>query len=233
MGFNNDGAEAVAAPAGRPREPRAAIRAGPRREHRQDQGRPRGRRGRGPPTTSSRPACSRPTPTTWSSTSARPTRPGLRNLQAVDQLEPLLEPRVPRTRGRATSPCWSRSRPTSPTRTCSPWPTWPSAIGLDGIIATNTTISPRRPASTPQQVDASARAGCPAARCAERSRRCCACCASGSATRPDPDRRSAASPRSRTRAPGSTPAPTCCRATPASSTRGPSGPAGSLDGAPA
>ena len=37
--------------------------------------------------------------------------------------------------------CWSRSRPTWPTRTCSPWPTWPLAIGLDGIIATNTTIS--------------------------------------------------------------------------------------------
>ena len=48
MGFNNDGAEAVAGAARAAREASAdATRAGARRQHRQDQGRARGRRGRG------------------------------------------------------------------------------------------------------------------------------------------------------------------------------------------
>ena len=54
-----------------------------------------------------------------------PNTPGLRNLQSVEKLGPLLS-RVQETAPAARSRCWSRSRPTSPTRTCSTWPTWPS-----------------------------------------------------------------------------------------------------------
>ena len=86
MGFNNDGAEVG----------RRAAR-GARRRRRgagpcsaSTSARPRScpttTRPRSRPTTRRAPACSRRTPTTWSSTSARPTRPGLRNLQAVEKL---------------------------------------------------------------------------------------------------------------------------------------------------
>ena len=96
------------------------------------------------PTTRSAPACSRRTPTTSWSTSPRPNTPGLRSLQAVERLAPLLDEvrRVAdEAAGRRRAAAASRSPPTSPTRTWSPSPSWPVSHGLDGIIATNTTIS--------------------------------------------------------------------------------------------
>ena len=69
MGFNNDGAEAVAARLGAPAEDRSRCRVG--HQHRQDQGGARGRRRRR--LREERHACWRRTPTTWWSTSPRPT----------------------------------------------------------------------------------------------------------------------------------------------------------------
>ena len=99
-----------------------------------------------------------------------PNTPGLRDLQAVEKLEPLLAAvratADDATEGRdAGCRCWSRSPPTSPTTTCSRWPTWPTALGLDGIIATNTTISRDGLASDPADGRArSVPAGCPGGR---------------------------------------------------------------------
>ena len=45
-----------------------------------------------------------------------------------------------------------RARPGA-TTTCSRWPTWPSALGLDGIVATNTTISRDGLRSAAEQVE--------------------------------------------------------------------------------
>ena len=62
-----------------------------------------------------------------------PNTPGLRSLQAVERLGPLLEAvratRPTRSTDRRGCRCWSRSRPTSPTTTCSRSPTSPSALG--------------------------------------------------------------------------------------------------------
>ena len=118
-------------------------------------------------------------------------------------------PRGRRGRRRGACRCWSRSPPTSPTTTCSPSPTWPSRIGLDGIIATNTTISPRRPAhARAPRSRRSAPAGCPAGRSRERVARGAAAAARPGRRPTSPWSASAASPPSTTPARGSTPGAT-------------------------
>ena len=67
-----------------------------------------------------------------------PNTPGLRGLQAVETLRPLLEA-VRDAAGRRR--CWSRSRPTCPTTRSTAIARSPSSSGLAGLIATNTTIS--------------------------------------------------------------------------------------------
>ena len=185
MGFNNDGAEVGRAPARRtarversapPATPgaRASTSARPRWC-------PRTTRRRCWRTTRRAPGCSRRTPTTWSSTSPRPTRPACARLQAVERLEPLLravrrradqvtgdaagaaagqDRARPRRRGRA-----GRGRPGPrhrPRRRSSP-PTPRSAA---------TACSAPRPRSRRP-----APAGSPARRCASGRWRCCGCCA--------------------------------------------------------
>jgi dihydroorotate dehydrogenase len=81
-----------------------------------------------------------------------PNTPGLRNLQAVEKLEPLL-PRCGSVADEATVPLLVKIAPTSPTTTC--WRRRPrAALGLDGIIATNTTISRDGLATDPAAVEA-------------------------------------------------------------------------------
>ena len=162
MGFNNDGAEVVARRRPRARAARrratatSAGRATGRcsgRQHRQDQGGARGRRGGGAGRLREERAAARavrrlPRRQRQLAQHPRPAQPaGGRAARAAARA------RTPHgRRGRADARgcrCWSRSPPTSPTTTCSPSPTSPCAIGLDGIIATNTTISRDGPAHRP------------------------------------------------------------------------------------
>ena len=157
MGFNNDGAEAVAARLAARESPLCGRRrSGPRRQHRQDQGRAGGRGACGDYEKSA-PGCSRRTPTTWSSTSARPTRPDCATCRP--------------------SRSWSRSSACGAAGVAGDVPLLvkiapdladddvlavadlAAAIGLDGIIATNTTISRDGLASTPEQVEAAGAGG--------------------------------------------------------------------------
>ena len=133
----------------------------------------------------SAPGCSRRTPTTWSSTSARPTRPGLRDLQAVEKLEPLLDA----VRRRADEvadrrvPLLVKIAPDLADEDVLAVADLAAAIGLDGIIATNTTISRDGLASDPgSRSRPPAPADSPAGRCTERSLEVMRCCATGSAT---------------------------------------------------
>ena len=186
MGFNNDGAEVVAARLRRRAADRRRRRAGARRQHRQDQGRARGRRGgRARRLRDARPACSRPTPTTSSSTSARPTPPACaacRRSSGSARCSSTCAGSPTASRDRRGCRCWSRSPPTSPTTTSSPSPTSPWTIGLDGIVATNTTISRDGLRSHPDEVADGRRRGAlraPADR--PRRSRSCGCCAAASA----------------------------------------------------
>ena len=91
-----------------------------------------------------------------------PNTPGLRDLQAVEKLEPLLRRRPqPRRRPlRPPRPAAGQDRPRPrATTTCSPSPTSRARLGLDGIVATNTTISRDGLASTPEQVEAAGAGG--------------------------------------------------------------------------
>ena len=165
MGFNNDGAEAVSARLTQRAQASPPTR-GPGREHRQDQGRPRGRRGRGPGRLHQvgPPARSR-WPTTWSSTSARRTRRAC-------------APSRPWTGwGRCSRPyaawptylCSSRSLPTSPTTTWWTWHGSPSTSGWTGS-SPPTRPSPRQGLSTPAaEVEAVGAGGLSGAPVAERS----------------------------------------------------------------
>ena len=119
-----------------------------------------------------------------------PNTPGLRNLQAVERLEPLLA-HVRRTADEVTRDgrgsrgggcrCWSRSRPTSPTTTCCAVADLALASGLDGVIATNTTIS-RAGLRTDADRVSDRRRRRALRRAARRAlpRRCSGCCATGS-----------------------------------------------------
>ena len=149
MGFNNDGAEVVARrlaargrrPAGAAPGPVLGVNIGKTKVVPEDD---EARR----PTTRSRPACWRRTPTTSSSTSARPNTPGLRDLQAVEQLEPLL--RAVRRRAdevtRRPGAAAGQDRPGPLRRRRARGRRPGPGLGLDGIIATNTTISRDGPA---------------------------------------------------------------------------------------
>ena len=159
--------------------------------------------------------CSPRTPTTWSSTSARPTRPGCATSRPSSSCAPLLDA----VRGRRPAPtgacrCWSRSPPTSPTRTSLAVADLALALGLDGIIATNTTITRDGPAhARPPRSRPSGPAGSPA----RRSTAAVAGGAAPAARRASGDRTSrssasAASRPPRTPARGSTPARRCVQA---------------------
>ena len=164
MGFNNDGAEVVAATARRSEVAARPRRSGARRQHRQDQGRARGRRGRGRATTrSQRPAARSarrlPGGQRQLAQHARPAQPaGGREARAAARA------RCSGTAGDLGARCWSRSRRTWPTRTSSPWPTWPPRSGSTG----SSRPTPRSPAtawpSHRRRSRRSARAGCPAGR---------------------------------------------------------------------
>ena len=184
MGFNNDGAEAVAAgwPARRAARPHAGpwcsgVNIGKTKVVPE-------RRGRVPPTTRRARGCSRRTPTTSWSTSSSPNTPGLRNLQAVERLRPLLRAvRRHGRRGRAagTGPAAGQDRPRPrATRTCWRSPTWPSRSAWTA----SSPPTPRSPATgsrpRPRRSRRPAPAACPARRCGRAPARCCGCCATGS-----------------------------------------------------
>ena len=154
MGFNNDGAEAVA-------RRLAAAAAGTRgvvarRQHRQDQGRARGRQARRP-TTRSRARLLAPYADYLVVNVSSPNTPGLRDLQAVEKLEPLLAPpvrpqadrRVPERR----VPLLVKIAPDLADEDVLAVADLALALGLDGIIATNTTISRDGLASDPAEVE--------------------------------------------------------------------------------
>ena len=113
-----------------------------------------------------------------------PNTPGLRNLQAVEKLEPLLE-HVRRSRTRSTErrvPLLVKIAPDLADDDVLGVADLALAIGLDGIIATNTTISRdglRTPAAQVEEIGAGGLSGAPADRALARA--CCGCCAAGSA----------------------------------------------------
>ena len=157
-----------------------------------------------------------------------PNTPGLRDLQAVERLEPLL--RAVRRRGR-------RRRPTG---------TVPLLVKIAPDLADDDVLAvadlavelgprrhhrhqhhdhPRRAAPRPPpRSRRPGPAGSPGAPLTARAARGAAAAPRrGSATGPHPDRRRRHQRPPTTRASGSTPAPTCCRPTPPSSTRARSG----------
>ena len=82
---------------------------------------------------------------------ARPNTPGLRDLQAVEQLEPLLRAvrrRADDVADAARAAAGEDRARTSPTRTSLAVADLALAVGLDGIVATNTTIARDGLAST-------------------------------------------------------------------------------------
>ncbi len=234
MGFNNDGAEAVARRLAARRLDRTGRRAGgaARHQHRQDQGGARGvRRPRlreeHHPAHAVRRLPGRQRLLTEHAGAARP--PGGREARAAPRRRARAGPTTSPT---ATSRCWSRSPPTSATTTCSPSPTsrprsgwtasWPPTRRSRG------TASPARPSRSRRP----APAGSPADRCVPGPPRCSGSCATGS-VRTWCSSGSAGSARPRTPPSAWRPAPTCCRATPRSSTRARGGPPGSTPRSPA
>ena len=173
MGFNNDGAEVVARrlrrPGPWPERPRGP---GAGRQHRQDQGR-RPRRRRSRDYEKSAPGCWRRYADYLVVNVSSPNTPGLRDLQAVEKLEPLLRAvRAAPTRAAPGPPgaAAGQDRP-RPRRRRRPRGRRPRArLGLDGIIATNTTISRDGPAPpTAARSSGSAPAGSRGAPLTERS----------------------------------------------------------------
>ena len=125
-----------------PRPHRPSPRRTPRHQHRQDQGGPRGRRRarlreEHHPARAVRRLPGRQRLLAEHTGAARPA--GRAAAGAVAQGSP--QPRRRRSPPR-TCRCWSRSLPTSPTRTCSRWPTWPSRSGWTG----SSPPTPRSPA---------------------------------------------------------------------------------------
>ena len=185
MGFNNDGAEVVARRLARAGSGTQAPRRRGRRQHRQDQG-------RSPRTTGRRLADYEKSTRLLAPYAdylvvnvSSPNTPGLRDLQSVERLRPLLDAvrrqadAVDR-RGAPAAAGEDRPRP-RPTRTCSPSPTWPSS-------SASTASSPPTPrsAATGLRLDARAGRGGRRRRAVRRAAegpgrsRCCGCSASGS-----------------------------------------------------
>ena len=115
-----------------------------------------------------------------------PNTPGLRSLQSVEKLQPLLE-HVRRTADAAVAdrrvPLLVKIAPDLADEDVLAVADLATAIGLDGIIATNTTISRDGLAShAGARSRRPVRAGCPGDRSPSGPWRCCGCCAAGSAT---------------------------------------------------
>ena len=193
-----------------------------RRQHRQDQGRARGRRGRGarrlhqvgPPARAARRLPGRQRQLAEHPGPAQP--PGRRPAGAAAGR------RTPGGRRRAdrTCRCWSRSPRTWPTTTSPPSPTWPCAVGSTASSPPTPPISRdglRTPAAEVEAVGAGGLSGAPLA---ERSLEVLRCCTDGRRRRPHPDLGRRDHHRRTTPAPGSRPVPPSCRPTPASSTAG-------------
>ena len=130
MGFNNDGAEVVAAPAGRARRAdRHRRRASLGRQHRQDQGGARGRRGAVADYEKSTrllaPYADYLVVNVSSPEHPGPARPAGRRA-AASRCSSAVRRQADAVTDAGTCRCWSRSPPTSPTRTCWPSPTWPA-----------------------------------------------------------------------------------------------------------
>ena len=186
MGFNNDGAEVVArrlrrAGAGRPARPRTR----PRRQHRQDQGRARGRQARRA-TTRRRAGLLAPYADYLVVNVTSPNTPGLRDLQAVEKLEPLLDRRTPPRRRGAPRPPGAaagqdRPRPRRRRRARRRRPRPRPRPRRDHRHQHHD--HPRRPRARPpptvEAIGAGGLSGRPLT--AARPRTCCGCCASRSA----------------------------------------------------
>ena len=115
-----------------------------------------------------------------------PNTPGLRTLQSVEKLQPLLE-HVRRTADRAVPdrrvPLLVKIAPDLADEDVLAVADLATAIGLDGIIATNTTISRDGLLSSPAAGGRRpGRVACPGRRSPSGRWRCCGCCAAGSAT---------------------------------------------------
>ena len=188
MGFNNDGAEAVAGQARARGRSVATDARGPRREHRQDQGRARGRRGRGAGRLrQDAPACSR---------------------RYADYL--VVNVCSPNTPGPARPPGRGPARAAARGAYAAVPPTYPLLVKIAPDLADDDVRRRRRPrprararrdhrhqhhdlprracARPAAEVEASAPAGSPAPPVADAvAARCSGCCAAGRA-RPDPDR---------------------------------------------
>ena len=114
-----------------------------------------------------------------------PNTPGLRDLQAVEVLEPLLTAvrrRADQVRPDDRVPLLVKIAPDLSDEDVLAVADLAVAIGLDGLIATNTTITRDGPAHRPRRPSRrSAPAASAAPRCASARPRCCGWCASGSA----------------------------------------------------
>src|SRR5207302_868801 len=107
-----------------------------------------------------------------------PNTPGLRDLQAVDVLRPLLlavRTAADEAAGRHV-PLLVKIAPDWPTKTSTPWRTWPWRSGSTGswrpIRPSDATALPRRPSRSRR----SARAGCRVRCCGNARSTCCGGC---------------------------------------------------------
>ena len=230
MGFNNEGSAAVAARLARPY---ARLQDRRRRQHRQDQGRPGGR-GRRRLRDVDR-AAGRVRRLPRRQRLARPNTPGLRNLQAVEPLRPLLtavREAADRTVTDRRVPLLVKIAPDLADEDVDAVADLAVELGLDGIIATNTTIAREGLGLTSDPTlvkETGGLSGAPAQ----------GALPGGAAPplrargRPDhPRRASAASRTPRTPGSASWPAPRWSRATAPSSTRARSGAAPSTRASP-
>ena len=149
MGFNNDGAEVVARRLARSwRSRRSASTRSSESTSARPRSSPRRRRSA---TTRSRPGCSPPTPTTSSSTSPRPTRPACATCRPSRSSSPCSPPYAVAPTRRSPDrrvPLLVKIAPDLSDDDVLAVADLALASGLDGIIATNTTISrdgPRQP----------------------------------------------------------------------------------------
>ncbi len=168
MGFNNAGAAGGRGTPGRaPRDPGVVVGV--------NIGKTKRRRGRGRPTTARARARSPRTPTTSSSTSARPTRRGCATCRRSAQLRAADRggARGPGRRPAGPSRCWSRSPPTSPTRTSTRSPTSRCAPAWTGSSRPTRPSRATACAATPAWWSARARAACRARRWPIARSRCC------------------------------------------------------------
>ncbi len=153
-----------------------------------------------------------------------PNTPGLRDLQAVEKLAAAAGRRTRRGRLVVTD------RHVPLLVKIAPDLTDDDVLAVADLVAGRsastgssrpTRRSPRRAAhARPPRSSAPGPAGCPARRCRTARWRCCGCCAARVGPEPHADRRRRHRDRRRRAWPGSPPAPTCCRPTPRSSTRG-------------